>query len=201
MIKESATCERYCACAKRTPPFNSTRLLMSMSGFGAAPWVRCTMENAFTDQQLGVATAIGDLTVSAVDGAITCVEWRKGPGIRADTPPVLRQAALQLRAYFNGARERFSLPLELGPGAFQARFQQTLLDVPFGQTVTYGELGTALGVSARAIGQACGANRLPVIVPCHRVVAAANLGGYSGKHGVETKVALLRHEGAAGLLI
>jgi methylated-DNA-[protein]-cysteine S-methyltransferase len=58
-----------------------------------------------------------------------------------------------------------------------------------------------LGAPAQAIGQACGANPLPILIPCHRVLGAATLGGFSAPGGVETKVALLRHEGAAGLLI
>ncbi len=73
--------------------------------------------------------------------------------------------------------------------------------IPFGETRTYGDLARALGVPAQAIGQACGANPVPVIVPCHRVLGAAGLGGYSAPGGVETKVALLRHEGAASLLL
>ena len=71
--------------------------------------------------------------------------------------------------------------------------------IPFGQVRTYGDLARDLGVSAQAMGQLCGANPLPVIVPCHRVVGAAGLGGFSGAGGVETKAWLLRHEG--GLLI
>ena len=73
--------------------------------------------------------------------------------------------------------------------------------IPFGETLTYGEIAKRLGVPAQAVGQACGGNPIPVIIPCHRVLGATSLGGYSGEGGVETKVWLLRHEGAAGLLI
>ena len=67
--------------------------------------------------------------------------------------------------------------------------------------MTYGDLAKDLATPAQAIGQACGANTIPIIIPCHRVLGANNLGGFSGGTGIEDKVALLRHEGAAGLLI
>jgi len=76
-----------------------------------------------------------------------------------------------------------------------------MLDIPFGERTTSGAIARRLGVPAQAVGQACGANPLPVIVPCHRVLGATGLGGFSAVGGVETKVFLLRHEGAAGLLI
>ena len=94
----------------------------------------------------------------------------------------------------------FDLPLDLGTG-FQRAFLAALIASPCGETRTYGDLARALGVSAQAIGQACGANRIPILIPCHRILGATGLGGYSGMGGVETKVALLRLEGAAGLLI
>jgi len=70
-----------------------------------------------------------------------------------------------------------------------------------GASAGYGDIATALDSPAQAIGQACGSNPIPIIIPCHRVVGADNLGGYSGQGGVETKVALLRFEGAHSLLI
>ncbi len=73
--------------------------------------------------------------------------------------------------------------------------------IPFGETRTYGDLAKALGAPAQAIGQACGGNPVPVIVPCHRILGASGLGGFSAPGGVETKIALLKHEGAASLLI
>ncbi len=73
--------------------------------------------------------------------------------------------------------------------------------IPFGETRTYGDLARALDAPAQAIGQACGGNPVPIIVPCHRILGASGLGGYSAPGGVETKVALLKHEGAASLLI
>ncbi len=146
-----------------------------------------------------VDTPVGRLAVTEEDGRITRLRW--GGEAASGTPgPVSLRALDQLRAYFAGELRAFDLPLALGQG-FQARFLAALLDIPFGETRTYGDLAGALGVPAQAIGQACGANRIPVIIPCHRVLGASGLGGYSGRGGIETKVWLLRHEGAGGLLI
>lgn len=73
--------------------------------------------------------------------------------------------------------------------------------IPYGETVTYGDIAKELGLPPQAVGQACGANSIPIVIPCHRVVGADGLGGFSARGGVETKVALLRHEGAYALLI
>jgi methylated-DNA-[protein]-cysteine S-methyltransferase len=94
----------------------------------------------------------------------------------------------------------FELPLDFGAG-FQAQVRRAMAAIPFGETRTYGALAHAIGAPAQAIGQACGANPLPILIPCHRILGAKGLGGFSAKGGVETKVWLLRHEGAAGLLI
>ncbi len=94
----------------------------------------------------------------------------------------------------------FDLPLGFSAG-LNGRVQRAMAAIPYGLTRTYGELRARPGCAAQAVGQACGANTLPVLVPCHRVLAADGLGGFSAKGGVETKVALLRLEGAASLLI
>ena len=151
--------------------------------------------------KVSVATPVGSICLEANETSIIGIGWDEGPPVTDQTPDVLADAARQLLGYFKGSVTRFDVPLSLGPGTFQVRFQKALLDIPFGDTRTYGQLAKDLGVSAQAIGQACGANRLPVIVPCHRVVGANGLGGFSGGVGVETKVALLKHEGAASLLI
>ena len=76
-----------------------------------------------------------------------------------------------------------------------------MASIPFGETLTYGDIARRIEAPAQAVGQACGANPIPVIIPCHRVLGAKTLGGFSAKGGVETKGWLLRHEHAAGLLI
>lgn len=73
--------------------------------------------------------------------------------------------------------------------------------IPYGETRTYGELASDLNNQPQPVGNACGNNSIPIVIPCHRVVGATGLGGFSAPGGIETKVALLRHEDAYGLLI
>lgn len=143
-------------------------------------------------------TPVGRVTLTEADGAIAGLSWG---GTDAGDSPLLRAARAELSAYFDGRLHAFSVPVTQGRAGFHCAFLAALCDIPFGETRRYGDLAQELGVSAQAIGQACGANRVPILIPCHRVLAASGLGGYSGGTGIETKVALLRLEGAAGLLI
>lgn len=118
-----------------------------------------------------------------------------------DDTSLLLEAETQLAAYFAGEREVFDLPLDVGESGFQRAVCDAMLAIPFGYTRTYGEIARDLGVPAQAVGQACGANPIPILIPCHRVMGAKGLTGFSGGGGIETKVALLRLERAAGLLI
>ncbi|WP_163846335.1 methylated-DNA--[protein]-cysteine S-methyltransferase [Pseudooceanicola aestuarii] len=146
-----------------------------------------------------IPTPTGPLYVTAEGEVITRVTWRPQPV--TEGADLLDQARIQLDAYFAGTRHAFDLPLEVRGSDLQKRVCAAMRAIPFGETTTYGAISRALGVPAQAIGQACGGNPMPVIIPCHRVLGATGLGGFSGEGGVETKVALLRHEGAAGLLI
>lgn len=114
-----------------------------------------------------------------------------------DWPPRLARAVQQIHEYFRRERRDFDLRLDLsGVTDFQREVYARLTDVPYGRVVTYGELAASLGRPglARAVGQAVGANPIPIVIPCHRVVAAeGRLGGFSG--GLPAKVALLRTEG------
>ncbi|NUB46126.1 methylated-DNA--[protein]-cysteine S-methyltransferase [Fertoebacter nigrum] len=148
-------------------------------------------------RQASFASPFGPLTLTEEDSRLTRLRWA---GDGADTSPLLDDAKVQLAAYFAGRLTEFALPLALGQG-FQARFLAALCAIPHGETRRYGDLAKELGVSAQAIGQACGANPLPILIPCHRVLGAQGLGGFSAPGGIETKVALLRHEGAASLLL
>lgn len=147
----------------------------------------------------GVDSPVGRLALTEADGAITALEWRA-----VEAPPdtdLTTEAARQLAAYFSGELTEFTLPLAPRGSEFQQDFYRALRAIPYGETRSYGALARQLGVSAQAIGQACGANPIPILIPCHRVLGAGGLGGFSGGGGVETKVALLRLEGAASLLI
>ena len=108
------------------------------------------------------------------------------------TPEEIRR---QIREYERGERRSFDLDVEYVPG-FGGEVMRAMAAIPYGETRTYGELAAELNTAAVAVGQACGGTPLPVIVPCHRVVGANSLGGYSGPGGVATKHRLLSHEGA-----
>jgi methylated-DNA-[protein]-cysteine S-methyltransferase len=106
----------------------------------------------------------------------------------------------QLAAYLRDPRTRFDMPLVPAGTPFQRRVWAAMARIPVGETRTYGELAQALGSSARAVGQACGENPLPVVVPCHRVVSAAGLGGFAHRTDgflLFVKRWLLAHEARA----
>ncbi|RUS63180.1 methylated-DNA--[protein]-cysteine S-methyltransferase [Pseudorhodobacter sp. E13] len=139
----------------------------------------------------------GPFAVVEEAGVITRIDWASR---RSDPTPLLREACRQLGEYFDGLRRIFDLPLDFGSG-FQEQMRRAMAAIPYGETRTYGDLAKALGRPAQAIGQACGANSIPILIPCHRVLGANGLGGFSAPGGVETKIALLKLEGAGGLLI
>lgn len=149
--------------------------------------------------QLSLHTPVGDITVSEEDGAIVAIDWGWGRD-QAETP-LLREAEAQLQAYFDGALTAFSLPLAPAGTPYRQRVWRALCEIPYGATRTYGELAASAGGSARSVGQANGSNPIPLIIPCHRVVAGSHLGGYSGGDGLETKRWLLALEGTGGTLL
>ena len=114
------------------------------------------------------------------------------------------KAARQLERYRGDPDAAFDLPLLVEGSAFQRRLWEALCAIPRGETLTYGELGRRLAAPARAVGQACGDNRLPIVIPCHRVVAAAGIGGFAhARRGylIEAKRWLLEHERGAFALV
>lgn len=121
-----------------------------------------------------------------------------GAGASAEARAHLARAVRQLEEYFAGERRDFDLRLAMRGTPLQKRVWQGLLKIPFGQTLTYGELARRVGVpkAARAVGAACGSNPVPLVVPCHRVIGGdGSLHGYGG--GLWRKEFLLKHEGAA----
>ncbi|SHG56909.1 methylated-DNA--[protein]-cysteine S-methyltransferase [Cognatishimia maritima] len=142
---------------------------------------------------------VGALTLFEEDGAITRLHWAETESAHT---AVLDQAITQLAAYFAGELKAFDLPLRVKGSEFQQAVCAEMQKIPIGETCTYGDIAKTLGVAAQPVGGACGGNPIPIIIPCHRVMGAGGkLTGFSGAGGVETKVALLRHEGAGGLLI
>jgi methylated-DNA-[protein]-cysteine S-methyltransferase len=143
--------------------------------------------------RLAVETAAGTLTLHAGPDALTELTWRRR---QADRPsPLLERAAGDLRAYFAGTLKAFDLPLAPRGTAHELAVWAELCRIPYGETITYGELARRTGTVARAVGGTCGANPIAIVIPCHRVTAAGGqLGGYSGGNGPESKRRLLAHE-------
>ena len=148
--------------------------------------------------RLCIDTPTGPFALTEAEGAICRARWGRAED---DPTPLLKEAARQLAAYFDKRLTVFDLPMRVDASPFQQAVCSAISAIPWGETRTYGDLARDLGVTAQAVGQGCGGNPIPILIPCHRVLGASGLGGFSGAGGVETKVALLRHEGAAGLLI
>ena len=124
--------------------------------------------------------------------------YRPGKRLRPGDCPVLAAAREQLGEYFAGARRGFSLPLGLCGTAFQQKVWQMTAQIGYGRTATYRELAERCGTHGyRAVAQALRRNPLPIVVPCHRVVASDGPGGFSLGEGLETKRILLAIEGVA----
>ena len=142
---------------------------------------------------LSLHTPVGDLSVAEHDGAIVSVEW--GWSRDQDDTALLRGAREQLHAYFDGALTAFDLPLAPDGSPYRQRVWGALVAIPYGATRTYIDIARVAGGSPRSVGGANGANPIPIIIPCHRVVATNGIGGYSGGEGLPTKRALLALEG------
>jgi methylated-DNA-[protein]-cysteine S-methyltransferase len=151
-----------------------------------------------------ISTSIGPLLLAGTGAALTNVYFQSGP--RPVRPAAhwvhggaaFSEAERQLAEYFAGSRQVFDLPLAPAGTPFQLAVWRALQKIAYGRTTSYGQLARELGHAggARAVGLANGANPLPVIVPCHRVIGAdGSLTGFGG--GLPIKQALLRLEGAA----
>jgi methylated-DNA-[protein]-cysteine S-methyltransferase len=146
-----------------------------------------------------IATPVGRLGVTEKDGWIVRVDWSAEE--EGEPTPLLQEAVRQLTAYFAGELKQFDLPLKPSGDDFQQEVCRAMSAIPYGETRTYGEIAEELGTYGQPVGQACAANSIPVIIPCHRVLSANGLGGFSAEGGVETKIALLKHENAYPFLI
>jgi methylated-DNA-[protein]-cysteine S-methyltransferase len=144
-----------------------------------------------------IETPIGPLTIEVDDDALTLLEFgaigKATPG--GPARGVGAETARQLAAYFAGKLRQFDLPLRAEGTPFRKKVWQALRAVPYGQTRSYGEIAHAVDSAPRAVGGACGANPIAIIVPCHRIVGAGGwIGGFSGGDGCATKNILLEHE-------
>ncbi len=150
-----------------------------------------------------IPSPVGELTLVASNTGLCAVLWPSDNGrvdfdaeLRPDPEhPVLTQAAAQLGEYFEGARQSFDLPLDLRGTDFQVAVWESLAQVEFGQTSTYGAQAAAIGkpAAARAVGAANGKNPVSIVLPCHRIVGKdGSLTGFAG--GLDAKRYLLSHE-------
>lgn len=157
------------------------------------------------DSIVRMDSPIGRLEITALGGKVVGVEIERhgrlgNDGAPEKSSPVLDKARKQLGEYFAGKRKSFQIPVSLSGTDFQRAVWSAVDDIPFGQVLSYGEVGHETGrpTAGRAVGGAVGANPVPIIIPCHRVLASdGRITGYSGGNGIATKAWLLDHEGIA----
>ncbi len=142
---------------------------------------------------------VGDITLFEEDGALVALEWGWVPG--QEPTGLLRRAVEQLEAYFDGCLRAFDLPLAPAGTPYQQAVWRALCDIPYGEVRNYKQIAAVAGGAPRSVGQANGRNPIAIIIPCHRVVAASDLGGYSGGEGLVTKRWLLALERPERLLV
>lgn len=150
-----------------------------------------------------IDSPVGPLTIRASESGIAQISFANGQSkierpTNVDRSSELEHLAVrQLKEYFAGKRRTFDLPLDFGaPRPFSKAVWQRIASIPYGKTISYGEIAANVGkrAASRAVGQATGANPIAIVVPCHRVVGSdGSLTGFGG--GVERKRWLLRHEG------
>lgn len=146
-------------------------------------------------------TPVGWLEVRASEEGVVAVEFgareEEGEGGSGQALAWARQAKEELEAYFSGRQRGFSVPLVLNGTPFQQAVWRKLLEIPYGQTATYGALARELGRAgaARAVGAACAVNPIPILVPCHRVLGSGGaLTGFAGGLSVKAKLLALERQ-------
>jgi len=149
----------------------------------------------YAPEHAGIATPIGAVVITAQGDMLTRVTIGDGLTSSAGSSALLRCAINQVEAWFAGERRGFDLPIAPVTSPRGLAMRQAIISIGYGETISYGALAQSIGSGARAIGQACARNPLPIIVPCHRVLAANGvLGAYSAGDGPVTKAWLLAQE-------
>ena len=192
----------YCrpSCRVRKPLPKNVTFLADAAAARAAGYracLRCHPDDATSVRIRHIDTPLGRMTIGATETAVVLCDFthrpmmpaqlaavrrRIGPTVEGSSP-LLDRVELQLREFFAGDRRDFDLPLDMPGSAFQERVWAELRAIPYGETVSYRDLAMRVDApqAPRAVGRANGSNRLAVIVPCHRVIAAGGgLGGYGG---------------------
>jgi methylated-DNA-[protein]-cysteine S-methyltransferase len=197
------------SCRVRKPLRKNVAFLADAAAARAAGYracLRCHPDEVGVVRVRQVETPIGPMTIGATDRAVVLADFtdrklmpaqlaavrrRFGPTVEGPSP-LLDRAEAQLREFFAGSRRQFDLPIDTPGSTFQERVWSELRRIPYGETIAYRELAERVGSprAPRAVGLANGSNRLAIIIPCHRVIAAGGgLGGYGG--GLEAKRYLL----------
>jgi len=145
-----------------------------------------------------IATPAGQVGIVLNNGALADVSFlSESAELRSPRTAAAKEVCHQLQSYFTHPHSVFHVSLVLKGTPFQQRVWRALRRIPSGQTLTYGALASKLSTSARAVGNACRANPVPIVIPCHRVVAANGMGGFMGKRSggaLRLKQWLLAHE-------
>lgn len=206
------------SCRARKPLPQNVAYLPDAASARAAGYracLRCHPEAAGSVTVRRIETPVGPLTIGATAAAVVLADFterrlmpvqlaavrrRFGPIVVGDSP-LLDRVEAQLAEFFAARRTGFDLPIDLPGSPFQERVWTELGRIPYGTTISYGELAARVGVprASRAVGRANGSNRLAIIVPCHRVVASGGgLGGYGGGLGAKQFLLHLERAVAAG---
>ncbi len=144
-----------------------------------------------------ISSPVGSLGLTIVNYQLTQLDFLVKPRkLSIILEPKIKRIVWQLERYFINPRVKFTLPLQLNGTWLQQKIWHAIQKISSGSVVTYGELARIIGTTPRVIGNACRANPLPIIIPCHRVVGVASLGGYGGNSnkGLKIKKWLLWHE-------
>lgn len=150
----------------------------------------------FKNYSLSIVTPVGNLTISEVRGAIVSLEWTQE--IYRTETPLLKTAAAQLLAFFSQQPYVFNLPTNPTGTHLQKKIWKAIQAIPYGHTSSYSQIAKIAKTGPRVVGQACGANPIPILIPCHRVLLSNGaLGSYSGGFGGLTKLNLLQREGVS----
>lgn len=146
-----------------------------------------------------MASPVGKILVETENNHLVGIEYFTNRSITTrKLNPFSRSVRQQIEDYFRSSKNRLSVPIKLHGTDFQKKVWARLQKIPAGKTLTYGELSAQLDSSPRAVGNACRANPIPLVVPCHRVVAKSGIGGFGGEikgRNIDCKSWLLNHEG------
>jgi methylated-DNA-[protein]-cysteine S-methyltransferase len=147
-----------------------------------------------------LATPFAVLGIRTAGELVTRIEYLpRGAATLEPTNKLAAKVCRQVEKYLDDPEYRFELPFEYRGTAFQQRVWKAIYAIPCGQTLTYMDVATKLKSAPRPVGGACGSNRLPLLIPCHRVVASGGIGGFmhaSGGEPIQIKQWLLKHENA-----